>query len=94
MYINGVGKTLDKHGYCAALHQIPELYRKKSVASKQTVAVGTVYQLGVSPLVTERVRMCMGDCVYTLSTCFLSGPGNQGQNCGQSLCRSLGGAAT
>lgn len=35
----------------------------------------------------------MGDSVYVLSTSFLSGPCSRGQNCGQSLCRSLGGAA-
>ncbi len=35
----------------------------------------------------------MGDSVDTLPTCFLSGPCSLGQNCGQSLCRSLGGAA-
>lgn len=28
-----------------------------------------------------------------MSTCFLSDPCSLGQNCGQSLCRSLGGAA-
>lgn len=32
----------------------------------------------------------MGDC---LTTCSLSVPCSPGQNCGQSLCRSLGGAA-
>lgn len=36
--------------------------------------------------------MCMGDHVYILSTCFLSGLCSPGQNCGLSLCRSLGGA--
>lgn len=35
----------------------------------------------------------MGDFVDTLSTWFLSDPCSPGQNCGQSLCKSLGGAA-
>lgn len=35
----------------------------------------------------------MDDSVDTLSTCFLSGPCSPGQNCEQSPCRSLDGAA-